>query len=194
MIYRLIDFRSLSSRQIAAFFLGWVFITSLSCIVYSSIVQNLLLRIIFCLTHKTRTNATDPEAVPPTPEKSPTIWTTNSKLFTNGDNQTLVLTLFLCFSFASVAQFSSLLTFDPNKGAAACGKYYVLQSIMNHLHKRLLSEAFLVAWGGMAAQSARLIGLLILSFELRQLGIRRWENIVLRIWLGIGLGTKTDAG
>jgi hypothetical protein len=40
----------------------------------------------------------------------------------------------------------------------------------------------------MAAQSARLIGLLILSFELRQLGIGRWETIVFRVWLGIGIG------
>jgi hypothetical protein len=39
----------------------------------------------------------------------------------------------------------------------------------------------------MAAQSARLVGLLILSFELRQLGIGRWEEIVFWIWLGIGL-------
>ena len=51
------------------------------------------------------------------------------------------------------------------------------------------STAFVVAWGGMAAQSARLIGLLILSFELRQLGISRWENIVLGFKLEIvGLG------
>jgi hypothetical protein len=124
MLHRLIDFRSLFSRQIAAFFLGWVFITSLSCIIYSSVVQNLLLRIIFCLSTNTRTNVPDPEAGPPAPQKSPTIWTTNSRLFTKGDNQTLVFILRLCFVFASVAQFSSLLTFDPDKGAAACGKHY----------------------------------------------------------------------
>jgi hypothetical protein len=41
----------------------------------------------------------------------------------------------------------------------------------------------------MAAQSARLVGLLILSFELRRLGIGRWETIVFRIWLGVGIGT-----
>ena len=44
----------------------------------------------------------------------------------------------------------------------------------------------------MAAQSARLVGLLILSFELRQLGISRWESIVFWIWLGIGMGTVAD--
>jgi hypothetical protein len=52
-----------------------------------------------------------------------------------------------------------------------------------------LLAAFVVAWGGMAAQSARLVGLLILSFELQQLGIGRWERIVFWIWLAIGIGT-----
>jgi hypothetical protein len=67
-------------------------------------------------------------------------------------------------------------------------------NILKSLHELSLPLAFVVAWGGMAAQSARLIGLLILTFELRQLGISRWENIVLRIWLGVGLGTRTNGG
>lgn len=96
----------------------------MSCILFSPIVQNLLLRINFYLTTKTPIDVPDPEAIPPTPEKSPTIWTTNSRLFTRGDNQTLVFILCLCFVFTSVAQFSSLLAFDPEKGAAACGKDY----------------------------------------------------------------------
>jgi hypothetical protein len=58
--------------------------------------------------------------------------------------------------------------------------------------RRTISTAFVVAWGGMAAQSARLVGLLILSFELRQLGIGRWESIVFWIWLGVGIGTAVD--
>jgi hypothetical protein len=45
----------------------------------------------------------------------------------------------------------------------------------------------------MAAQSARLVGLLILSFELRQLGIGRWESIVFWIWLGVGIGTIIES-
>lgn len=54
--------------------------------------------------------------------------------------------------------------------------------------KRALTLAFVIAWGGMAAQSARLVGMLILSFELRQLGISRRESIIFWIWLGIGIG------
>lgn len=42
----------------------------------------------------------------------------------------------------------------------------------------------------MAAQSARLVGLLILSFELRQLGLGRWESIIFWLWLGVGIGTS----
>jgi len=60
---------------------------------------------------------------------------------------------------------------------------------MARITNRALPSAFVVAWGGMAAQSARLVGLLILSFELRQLGIGRWESIVFWFWLCIGIGT-----
>lgn len=51
-----------------------------------------------------------------------------------------------------------------------------------------LAVAFVVAWGDMAAQSARLVGLLVLSFELKQLGIKRWEIIVFWAWLGVAIG------
>lgn len=144
-------------RQIAAFFLGWVFISSFSCILYSSTFR----RFISGLFATSDNNVPDPEVVS---DKLST-WTTSG--LNKGDNHTLLFALCIFFAFASVAYFSSLLAFDPNNGAAAC--------------------AFVIAWGGMAAQSARLVGLLILSFELRQLGIGRWEEIVFWIWLGIGL-------
>jgi hypothetical protein len=114
----------LSSRQVAAFVLGWVFISSLSCILFSSIFQNFLQRIISGLFTTSGNISPDPE----TPsEKSPSIWTASaqgSRLFTKGDNHTLVFTLCICLAFASVAYFSSLLSFDPSNGAAACGEYY----------------------------------------------------------------------
>jgi hypothetical protein len=38
------------------------------------------------------------------------------------ENSALVLLLSLCFAFASVAHFSSLLSFNSNSGASACGE------------------------------------------------------------------------
>ncbi|KIM90842.1 hypothetical protein PILCRDRAFT_150990 [Piloderma croceum F 1598] len=155
-------------RQVAAFFLGWVFMASLICMLYSSVFQNLLNRCVSGLFTTSGGNASDSEN---SPEKSPSIWTgpsvRGSSLFTKRDNHTLVFALCICLAFASVGYFLSLLSFDPRNGPAAC--------------------AFVVAWGGMAAQSARLVGLLILSFELRKLGIGRWETTVFRIGLGIGI-------
>lgn len=39
----------------------------------------------------------------------------------------------------------------------------------------IICEAFVVAWGGTAADAGRIIGLLILSFELKKFMIRRRE-------------------
>ncbi|KII95155.1 hypothetical protein PLICRDRAFT_48118 [Plicaturopsis crispa FD-325 SS-3] len=72
----------------------------------------------------------------------------------------------LCFAFASIAYFASLLTFSPTSGPAC---------------------AFFIAWGGMASQVAPLVGLLVLSCELRSLGVARSESLVFWILLGIGL-------
>lgn len=80
--------------------------------------------------------------------------TSSLKFVRPGENQSLVFTLSLCFAFASIAYFGSLLSFSPN-GGATC--------------------AFVVAWGGMAAQTARLIGLVILLLELKDLGIAKLE-------------------
>ncbi|KAF8517761.1 hypothetical protein JB92DRAFT_2904481 [Gautieria morchelliformis] len=68
---------------------------------------------------------------------------------------------------ASVADFGTLLEFDKDDGLAGC--------------------AFLVAWGGMAAQSARLLGLIKLNLDLRKLGVPRWETFVFWGWLFIAL-------
>ena len=44
--------------------------------------------------------------------------------------------------------------------------------------------AFVVAWGGMASQLGRLLGLMILTVELNGIGIKRLELLVI---LGLGL-------
>lgn len=99
--------------------------SSLSCILYSSIVQNLLHRFLFRILTLSGVQSSDPELASPISEKPPSTWTLGqgSRVFTNGDNHTLVFTLCLCFAFASVADFASLLTFDLNQGATACGKW-----------------------------------------------------------------------
>ena len=50
--------------------------------------------------------------------------------------------------------------------------------------------AFVVAWGGTAAQSGRLAGLLILSLELKKLTVRRGEIYILWILLLTLLGER----
>lgn len=46
-----------------------------------------------------------------------------------------------------------------------------------------MNAAFVVAWGSMAAESARIFGLLMLSWRLRRLGIRFVESCV--FWVGL---------
>jgi len=82
------------------------------------------------------------------------------------ETRTFCLILPLCFAFASVAYFVSLLTFRPIGPGAGC--------------------SFAVAWGGISAQCARLVGLIILILELRPLGLPRWEYALFWTWLSIG--------
>lgn len=48
--------------------------------------------------------------------------------------------------------------------------------------------AFLFASGGMADQSARLLGILTIDLELKQFGISRLERLVFVTCLGIAIG------
>jgi hypothetical protein len=50
------------------------------------------------------------------------------------------------------------------------------------------APAFLVAWSGMAGQSAKLLGLLKLSLDLKRMGVKRWETFAFWAWLFVGLG------
>lgn len=99
--------------------------SSISYILYSSVVQNLLHRFLFRMFTLSGEHSSDLDLASPVSEKPPSTWTLEqgSRVFTKGDNHTLVFTLCLCFAFASVADFASLLTFDLDRGAAACGKY-----------------------------------------------------------------------
>lgn len=55
-----------------------------------------------------------------------------------------------------------------------------------------MGEAFVVAWGGTAAQAGRLTGLLILSLELKKLAIRRKEIYIFWVLLLILLGEHAE--
>ncbi|KAF7352757.1 hypothetical protein MVEN_01242000 [Mycena venus] len=143
-------------RQVSTFALGWVFITSLSCIISSVLMQRL-----FGLIRGRSSGSQDLERSVVS-EKL-----VNAQLdLRHGYSNTALFALPLCFLFASVAQFASLLAF-PLNGDATC--------------------AFVVAWGGMAAQSGRLVGALIIIFELRKLGIAPWEFWVAIVWLIVGI-------
>lgn len=47
---------------------------------------------------------------------------------TTGENSTLVFTMSICFAFTSIAYFASLLSFNPSRGGAACGKFHTSSS------------------------------------------------------------------
>ncbi|KAF9780175.1 hypothetical protein BJ322DRAFT_1112846 [Thelephora terrestris] len=170
-------------RQIAAFFLGWVFIYSVQIILSSPLLQEDFVRACFSFFSlvtnpiKRRHESNDVEA--PThaepanaPRRSPrhnTAFNSSSdisRLKIQEDNA-LLITLALCFTCASVAHFASLLQY-PTTGNVAC--------------------AFVVAWGGTAAQAGRLTGLLILSLELKKLAVRRKEIYIFWVSLLILLG------
>lgn len=84
------------------------------------------------------------------------------------DHAALIFTLNLCFFLAGLAQFISLTTFR-NQASWNTGC------------------AFVVAWGGMSSQLARLLGLTILTIELSRIGIKRWELSTLCTLAFVGL-------
>jgi len=150
-------------RQVATFALGWVFVASLRSLISSVLVQRT-----FGFIRSRSWTSPDPERSVVSEKLS--LGDSDSENNINlrhGYSNTAFFALPLCFLFASVAQFASLLAF-PLSGDATC--------------------AFVVAWGGMAAQSGRLVGALIVIFELRRMGIAQWEFWVAIVLLIVGIG------
>jgi hypothetical protein len=87
-------------RQIAAFFLGWVFISSLYYIISSVSVRRGFWR---CCSFIFRSSYSD-----------------STSLSSRDETETLSLTLSLCLAFASAAYFASLLTFRPIGPGQGC--------------------------------------------------------------------------
>ncbi|KAH9951587.1 hypothetical protein B0H21DRAFT_716659 [Amylocystis lapponica] len=156
-------------RTISAFFLGWVFLNSIYYLLCSALVHALLrlcysrLRRPFGHTPAGKRPA-DLEAHLPS-EKSPESMVPQDRRAVGHDfyEGAFALVLNICFAFAAFAQFCSLLDFGSHVGNTGC--------------------TFVVAWGSMASQASRLVGLLMLSWKLRRYGVRRWETYAL--WTGL---------
>lgn len=165
-------------RQIASFFLGWVFICSLLCIVTSPVMCHLY-QMCYKAFHERRGlqldanfrsghgSLWDKSEKPPMNTLS---WgDRNSSIKSlEEENHALVFLLSFCFAFASVAHFSSLLSFNSNSGASAC--------------------AFLVALGDISTACARFTGLIIISLDLRKFELWWWEVHLTWSWLFIAGG------
>jgi len=154
-------------RIIAAFFLGWVFLSSVYHASSSTLLRGALSRLFLrCSFRRTKKkNVGDVEA-PTSHEKISTIADSDElpRARRDIDDSALVFILNLCFAFAGLAEFCSLLDLGgPNGDTVAC--------------------AFVIAWGSMAAQSARIAGLLMLSWKLSRLGAKRWEIYI--FWAGL---------
>lgn len=161
-------------RQIASFFLGWVFICSLLCIVTSPVTCHLY-RMCYKAFDERRGLQLDADFR----IGHDTLWSNSEKppmdtLFWDDqnssieENSALVLLLSFCFAFASVAHFSSLLSFNSNSGASAC--------------------AFIIALGGISTACARFMGLIILNIGLRKFELWRWEIYLAWFWLFVAGG------
>ena len=122
---------SLRSRQIAAFFLGWIFFYSAHSILRSPLLAGLTARLgdLLCVQNplpdlegQSRVEKADrPWDASNAPPATP------ASLRIRGDNPTLGFTLLLCLFLASIALFISLLSFDPSGGGAGCGEFFSIQ-------------------------------------------------------------------
>lgn len=71
--------------------------------------------------------------------------------------------------------------------------WYVCDHCNSDVLPHHLVLAFLVAWGGMAGQAARLLGLMKLSLDLKKMGVRRWETYAFWGWLVFALGEQCES-
>ncbi|KAH7887704.1 hypothetical protein F5I97DRAFT_1862201 [Phlebopus sp. FC_14] len=161
-------------RQIAAFFLGWLFICSVSSAALSPAIRDIVRWFRLCVAHSSL-GYLDVAGVRALPvfsikrRRGPSYFDTSSSSShpPRDEHEFLVLLLFLCFTFASVANFSSLLTFSGGNGGTSC--------------------AFVIALGGISATCARLLGLVTLSYELRELGVTKFELYTTWLWIFIAI-------
>jgi len=143
-------------RLVAAFFLGWVFLSSLRHVWFSAFLQELMWAL-YEIANRLRGRAVTSERFP---QEKPGDASAHRSSLEQRDG--LVLILCLGFMLASLASFLSLLTFYPYGSRGAC--------------------AFVIAATSIASQVARVFGLVILIHNLKNRSVRTWE---LRIFFGI---------
>ncbi|KAI9001013.1 hypothetical protein BD414DRAFT_473378 [Trametes punicea] len=139
-------------RATAGFLLGCVFWSSISFLYRSQFFQ-LLARVCWRFVRSRHDPCQTNDVEAPAPLRASkgeihgrAIGPFDDQSSLNGSG--LVFTLNLCFCFASLAKFCSILAYDAGRADPAC--------------------AFTIAWGSMADQAAHLVGLLILCLGLKQ--------------------------
>lgn len=165
------DFRSIST-----FFLGWAFFSSLHHVQDSVFMRIQVRRCkgLFAHAHSGGRPVTAMEAGQEHTEyladrKHDPWYTRNAdsiERLRREESATLTFLLSVSFGIASLSQFFSLLSFGPGQTSET-------------------SCAFVIAFGDIASQGARIIGLLLLGFELRRRHVVRWEFWLILICLVI---------
>ena len=173
----------MTSRAVAAFLLGWVFWSGLLYACRSRFFQQLL-QVCWKTIHRTRP-ARDLEAQANNEtEKGQNAQKQLSAIHRISNEAALAFGLNLCFAFAGFAEFCTLLLYRSD-GDTACGPYSHTLSICPISLYPL--SAFTVAWGSMAAQVTRLVGLVILVWELHARSAGNIEFYILSGGLVLGL-------
>ncbi|KZT20347.1 hypothetical protein NEOLEDRAFT_1151361, partial [Neolentinus lepideus HHB14362 ss-1] len=160
-------------RQVSTFFLGGVFWYSLQCFASSPLIQTLLRKFVTLFTSRNIGNKPifDTEALQwrkkQTNGMSESAESSVSEGYSREERSTLLFILSFCFILASLGDFLASITYGVGADTVC---------------------AFVIAWGDMAAHSARLIALFILRFELKSLGMKSLESILFLGWILVGIG------
>jgi len=150
-------------RLVAAFFLGWMFLSGLRHVCFSAFVQELMWTLNGIANRlRGRAVTSDSERFPQ--EKPGDV---HRRSLESRDG--LVLLLCMGFMLASLASFLSLLTFYPYGSGGAC--------------------AFVIAASSIATQVARIFGLLILIHDLKNRLVGPWELRIFLALLVLGTGS-----
>lgn len=169
--------------MVAGFLLGWVFWSSIRHAFQSRFFQ-LLGQICWALVRGPKqVQSSDVEAQNVEKHAKQGRSRAMPNIYRVSNEAALTFTLNLCFAFVAFAEFCTLLVFDVN-GNTACG---ALQLSLSSVHALNGLTAFTMAWGGVATQAARLIGIMILVLELRHRGASNIEFYGLCVALIISL-------
>jgi len=152
-------------RVVASFLLGWVLVSSTYCAFSSNLIRELARRgVRLCMCKRANTPVKDIEAAGSAEDENEKGSTTRVATQQEADDNASLFILNLCFVFAALASFCSLLNLGGQKGnSVAC--------------------TVVVAWSSMASQSVRIVGLLMLTWRLRRFGMQRLETYAL--WFGL---------